>query len=291
MGDENYFEKFIEVPLKPALSKQTIDFLSESLNSEKIIGEGGYNRDWRGFAVLLNFSKNQFNLVEQSTDKFRKLLDIWIESYEDANFDKLLKFICLIDRHDVHDDIIDFLTSDAKSYFTSNLQSVTHKYTIDCPKLVADPENHIITKQDLEKGFPQFYDVFILYSDDEDLYMEKISEIVFKVEQWNFSLCIQARDFLFGITMDHEAVLSMIAHRCRRVLIFVTKSLLINRYNKFLTQFCQKQSIVEGRRKIIPILMEEVELPLSLKSSIGFKHYKQNRFVNFYESLKASLKS
>lgn len=60
-------------------------------------------------AVILNFTKNDFNLVEQNADKFRKLLEVWKESYSESNFKKLLSCIVLIDRHDIYDDIIEFL--------------------------------------------------------------------------------------------------------------------------------------------------------------------------------------
>jgi hypothetical protein len=48
-----------------------------------------------------------------------------------------------------------------------------------------------------------------------------------------------------GVEMEHDAVLNMIANRCQRVIIFISKKFLLSRYNQFLSQFCQRQSIGE----------------------------------------------
>jgi hypothetical protein len=60
-------------------------------------------------ASFLLFSRNDFNIIDQSKNPFRKLLGIWIDLYADANFSKLLKSLRIIQRFDVHDDVIELL--------------------------------------------------------------------------------------------------------------------------------------------------------------------------------------
>lgn len=113
-----------------------------------------------------------------------------------------------------------------------------------------------------------------------------------------------------GIEMEHGAVMNMIANRCRRVIVFVSQKLLLSRHALFIILLCQKltigdknswlTSVNNGKlkfaylderfRKIIPILMEDVDLPLSLKNTTAFKLFKCKSIANFYEILETSLK-
>lgn len=85
------------------------EFLSASLNVKKCLGNEHVFRDWRGFASLLFFSRNHFNIVELSKNEFEKLLAIWNDSYTEANFNKLLNILKKIQRYDIFDDVRDFL--------------------------------------------------------------------------------------------------------------------------------------------------------------------------------------
>lgn len=81
--------------------------LSASLNTKMILSSSeNISRDWSGLAMLLNINKPEQNLVEQSSDRMTKLIDIWIASYKESHFESLLENLKRIDRHDVYDDII-----------------------------------------------------------------------------------------------------------------------------------------------------------------------------------------
>lgn len=47
----------------------------------------------------------------------------------------------------------------------------------------------------------------------------------------------------------------------------------------------------QRKRKIIPIIMEDITLPLSLKYIHGIKYYKRSPFVNVFDMLEVSLKN
>lgn len=67
----------------------------------------------------------------------------------------------------------------------------------DIPKAEADPENHIITKQDLENLSPQFYDAFVLYDEDEITHLAQIQEIVRKLNEMKFSVSLRMKSEFF----------------------------------------------------------------------------------------------
>lgn len=69
----------------------------------------------------------------------------------------------------------------------------------------------------------------------------------------------------------------------------------VDRFVRFLSAWSSLTrfllSLDNKRRQIIPIIMEEVRLPLPLKNIVAYKFYLQNPFVDFYEMLKKSLKN
>lgn len=55
-------------------------------------------------------------------------------------------------------------------------------------------EDNFITKQDKSHGFPQIYDAFVLYDENDDDHMHAIVEIVKHLESKNFSV---RKNFMF----------------------------------------------------------------------------------------------
>lgn len=90
-----------------ALSKNTKRQLSCLLNSKKIIrSEDGYERDWRGIAALAQ----QKSLCDETSisgdDPMAKVLQYWcLNNPKTATFGNLEKYLGIIDRWDVSDDI------------------------------------------------------------------------------------------------------------------------------------------------------------------------------------------
>lgn len=101
---------FQEIPLT-ALSKRTLRKLSHLLNSKKILrSEEGYERDWRGLASLAH----QKSLCDENNmggdDPMTKVIQLWFSNNpKTATFANLEKFLGIIDRWDVSDDIYENL--------------------------------------------------------------------------------------------------------------------------------------------------------------------------------------
>lgn len=156
----------------------------------------------------------------------------------------------------------------------------------------ADPDNDLITHQDLErseKGLPlQSYDAFVIY-DDKDV--EFATELVEKCESKGYSLCVKDRDLLGGLSFESEAILNILSKRCNRLIIIVSKAFLESPMQRFIINFAQALGIEQGKRKIIPCLIEECHLPQMLRFCFRLDYYRNNKLFDFWDKLDKSLKA
>lgn len=155
----------------------------------------------------------------------------------------------------------------------------------------ADPDNDIITVGDLElseKNLPvKQYDAFVIYNDKD---VEFASELIKQCEDKGYSLCVRDRDLLGGISMEDDAVLNLVSKRCQRLIVIVSKAFLRSPMQLFITNFAQAVGIQEGKRKIIPCLLEPCELPQMLRFCFRLDYFKSNKLYNFWEKLDQSLR-
>lgn len=76
------------------------------MNCKKVLpSESGFHRDWRGLATLVKLDQNEFGAILRSNDHMMKLIEFWIQKYEDAKIIQLIQYLEIIDRFDVSDDI------------------------------------------------------------------------------------------------------------------------------------------------------------------------------------------
>lgn len=101
--------------------------MSVSLNQNFVLmTQDNLSRDWRGLLSLLNFSRIDENILLQSSEKTRKIIEIWNEYYTEANFEKLLELLEKIERFDIYDDVISFMGCFFVNFF-SLVKSVYRK--------------------------------------------------------------------------------------------------------------------------------------------------------------------
>ncbi|XP_075167046.1 uncharacterized protein LOC142239163 [Haematobia irritans] len=101
---------FRDVPLS-ALSKGSRKKLSHLMNAKKILrSEDGYERDWRGLAFLAKQKNLCDDNIISGDDPMAKLIQLWcINNPNTATFAHLEKFLGVIDRWDVCDDLYEYL--------------------------------------------------------------------------------------------------------------------------------------------------------------------------------------
>lgn len=156
----------------------------------------------------------------------------------------------------------------------------------------ADPANDILTTADFERSEknlpPKKYDAFVMYNDAD---VEFASQLIEKCENMGFDLCVKDRDLLGGLTMESEAILNLISKRCNRLIVIVSKAFLKSRMEVYISNFGQSVGISEGKRKIIPCVLEPCDLPEMLKFCFRLDYYRNNKLFDFWSKLEQSLKT
>lgn len=96
-------------------------------------------------------------------------------------------------------------------------------------------ESNILTIDDT-LAVKQYYDAFVLF-DDSDI--DFASNLIERVEGAGYKLCVKDRD-LKGGTFEHEAMITLIAERCNRLIVLVSPEFIKNsNANKFFVNYAQ----------------------------------------------------
>lgn len=179
------------------------------------------------------------------------------------------------------------LAEDAEA-FLSEPQSA---YSSDYEIVKASSDIDVITTQDLEcreKNLPLCnYDAFVIYHDKD---VEFATELIERCENMGYQLCVKDRDLLGGLSFESEAILNLISKRCVRLIIIVSKAFLKSPMQIFITNYGQALGIEQGKRKIIPCLLEECDLPQMLRFCFRLDFYRNNKLFNFWDKLDKSLR-
>ncbi|XP_037954264.1 myeloid differentiation primary response protein MyD88-like [Teleopsis dalmanni] len=305
-ASEGSESSFNDIPLT-ALSKNTRKQLSNSLNSKKVLrSEEGYERDWRGIAMLTQ----QKNFCDENAlsggDPMSKVLQLWCSnSPKTATFANLERFLGRIDRWDVSDDIYENLAEDARNYNTKLQQkSLVLNDEPDAVQPLESNDNfgfgsdpNILTKDDVlraQKGLPpQKYDAFVLFADADINYAIEMLAKLEENEENNFKLCLKDRDLLAGVSFTHVALTQLIEERCKHLIVILTDEFIKSPENKFLVNYTQALQIQNKTRKIIPLLYDDkVVIPRTLKIYTHLRYNgNTNGLFNFWSKLASSIRN
>lgn len=140
-----------------------------------------------------------------------------------------------------------------------------------------------------EKGLPpQNYDAFVIF-DDKDI--EFATELVERCELNGYSLCLKDRDLLGGFSFESETILRLLKERCNRLIVIVSKAFLRSPMQVFIANNAHALGIEQGKRKIIPCLLEPCELPQMLRYCFRLDYFRNHKLFDFWEKLDKSLKT
>lgn len=284
-----------QIPIT-ALRQKCRSILSSMLNNPKILlSEEGLPRDWRGIAHLANLHTSHGALIAGHHDPITKILQMWSkgDNAKEATFEMLLKYLGIIDRWDVSDDIRDDLIEDAKIYLTTkhdrSLKNITQCNT---SPPTAKSDANILTIDDVTRSnqglAPQQYDGFVLFADED---IDFATELIERMEDCGFKLCVKERDLIGGVSFEHEAILKLISERCNRLIVIVSPAFLESPANNFFVNFATALGITERRRRIIPCLYRQCVLPETLEFYFLLNYQRSGKLWNFWDKLKKSIES
>lgn len=103
-------------------------------------------------------------------------------------------------------------------------------------------------------------------------------------------LC-QNSDLMIGV-MENDAIMRMISERCNRLIVIFSKSFFESASNTFFVKFAQAISLEQRKRKIIPIITEECDIPsqFTLYHKLRYR-YPEPTYFNFWERLYESVQN
>jgi len=250
-----------------------------------IPAESGVLRDWRGLAEKIVASSGEVQHFESQNDPSEAILKLYGGK---LTISKLVHFLEEMDRFDILNDLLPSITDECQKY-KERLDAPPRKFI----ELNSEREEEILTIHDamrLSKGLPpDHFDAFLLYAESDAGFAQTIID---KMEvEFNLRLCVKDRDLVAGITFQHEAISKLISERCNRVLIIISPSFLASEENKFLANFAQALGIEQRRRKIIPCFRERCPLPPHLSFYSCLDYSRTDKFGNFWEKLRDSLRT
>ncbi|XP_055920412.1 myeloid differentiation primary response protein MyD88 [Eupeodes corollae] len=299
---------YANVPID-ALRQTSCTILSRSLNPKKLfLSEEGYCRDWRGIAFLAGLCSLYDSYMSTEKDPMAKVLLLWRKEGDSktANFENLLKFLGVIDRWDVADDLTESLAEDAKAFKSKKYQEqliiARKEASTACSDFNNDicgnfnPDADILTSEDVQNAQiglpPQKYDAFVLFADEDyEFATELISRLEEDTPKFGFKICVKDRDLIGGIPIEHEAIMRIISERCDRLIVIVSSAFLKSPANTFFVNFAAALQIEQRRRKIISCLYEDCELPATLRFYFNLKYFKTGRLFNFWDKLSDSIRT
>uniref|UniRef100_A0A1B0FPG1 TIR domain-containing protein n=1 Tax=Glossina morsitans morsitans TaxID=37546 RepID=A0A1B0FPG1_GLOMM len=296
---------FQDVPLT-ALSKNTMQRISNSLNTKKIIrSEAGYKRDWRGLAVLAVQKNYCEENILSSSDPTKRVLQLWCSNNpKTATFAYLGNYLGKIDRWDIYFDIYENLVEDSQTYQQQRSEVLNEDHSdgtkknkpVDINNQLEPVSNtKILTKDDVVRAQnnlpPQTYDAFVLFAEKDINYAVEMIDKLENNSDYNLKLCIKHRDLLTGLSFEHVALMELIQDRCKHLIVILTREFLKSPENTFLVNYTQALQIQNKSRKIIPLIYEDGVVTPLLKVYTHMRYGVTNSLFDFWSSLATSIRN
>ncbi|GJQ87469.1 putative TIR domain protein [Trypoxylus dichotomus] len=255
---------------------RTLGIVSNLLNPTKYIPTKDHLlRDWRGLAELIGCTREDISSLDRSVDPTLNVLKKWSEEKESL-ISSFLLFLQKMDRYDVFDDIIELVIVDINS------RKVIASQNVDTSLFITMKDREL-----LQQGLPpKQYHASMLYADDDEQFVVDVVKIL--EEKYKLDIFLKQRD-LVGGTIEHEATLKIIAERSNRLIIILTPAFLKSTENKYIMSFAQSIEIDQRKRKIIPCIYKDCQIPYELRPLHKLYYRKSGMFCNFYEKLYSSI--
>lgn len=280
------------IPLS-ALRLKSRNYLATYLDAIKILpSSDGCSRDWRGIYQRSGLGNQYMSFLADKPNPTIELIKILENELKDMTFGDFRHMLGVIDRWDVVDDTYELFVEDALEYLKKkDKYNRSQQQHVDT-SAVKEINPNCLTIDDIilaEKGLPlQQYDAFILFADKD---IDFATEMIEKVESFGMKLCVKERDFLAGLTFEHDAIRQLLTERCDRLVVILSPDFVCSPLNEYIANLAQSLGIAQRKRKIIPCLYKQCELPDIFRHVHLLSYQRSRPFYNFWEKLKISLQT
>ncbi|XP_050404839.1 myeloid differentiation primary response protein MyD88 [Patella vulgata] len=273
-------------------------YLNPESTSESDTGIVG---DYRGLAELVGFEYIEIKNFALKKNPTLELLDEWTGRADlEPTVGKLVEYLTKMERKDILSDLYARIVESIEHYEKRKAhlqasplqdqtvsQSTFNDHGVD--------ETRIMTTDDVEKGSPQYYDAFVCYNPEgSDLKFVKDMLKILENSPYNLKLFVPGRNDLPGGSA-HTINASLIENRCRRMVIIMSPRYLQSQACDFQTKFAFCLSPGSRSKKLVPVLIEDCQVPAILRHVTMCDYTKQDlqewiwgRLVN---AIKAPLNS
>lgn len=237
--------------------------LAEQLDQEKDLDEEvELVPNFTGLAELINFDYKHICKFQAASSPTHALLDEW-EQHRDKNpcIGALWTHLDKLNRLDVMEICKKCILNDIEA--AKKAKPLAADGVLSKTGSVPD-ETLMLTKGDIEHGRPQFYDAFVCYNPDGEKDLSFVHRMASQLEDKNIRLCIPCRDDLPG-QAEHIAYASLIKIRCRLMIIVLSTSYMDSDQCDFVTKFAHALSPATKKRRLVPVLVDNIEVPNILR--------------------------
>lgn len=100
---------------------------------------------------------------------------------------------------------------------------------------------------------------------------------------------VKERDMPIG-AYENDEIIQQIRNHCEHMIVILSKSFSNSRVNEFFLKYAQWNGIAQNKRKVIPLVYEDCEIPQTLEHcSLLYWLRRETPFFNFWEKLYQSL--
>lgn len=125
----------------------------------------------------------------------------------------------------------------------------------------------------------------MIYSDKD---ADFTADLVKRMREKKYLLCLKD-DLLPGLPFEFDSLLTILSKRCNRLIVIISKEFLESKMHIFFTNYAQTLGIEQGKRKIIPCVLEPCELPQMLRFCYRLDYYRNSKLFDFWDKLDKSL--
>ncbi|XP_033116855.1 myeloid differentiation primary response protein MyD88-like [Anneissia japonica] len=215
-----------------ALSQKTRNKLSRNLNPPMPRGN-----DWKGLADELEFTYLDIRNIDLNKDPTGELLDIW-GGQKDATICALVKALEEIERYDV--------LKDADKWNRDRIQ-------------VAEVSSPLLNSSNTSSTADS-YDAFVCYTEKDAPFVIEMMKMLETESPNSIKLCVEFRDILPGASWASASV-DLIGRRCRRMIVVLSPDFKGTPQCDFQTKFALSLAPGTEKRRIIPIMYKQCEVP------------------------------
>ncbi|XP_033732521.1 myeloid differentiation primary response protein MyD88-like [Pecten maximus] len=262
-----------------------------------LIPDSDMFNDWCGLAELLNFTQPEIEDMKRQKSPTQEMLHLWsIRNDPEPKVGNFISFLFQLERFDVIHECRKMIERDVEKWRKneSSLRSIYDDPTFRDPKASARPPRieDTETVKDVGSDHEFYYDCFVIYNPEAKDQLEFVKEMsrILEGPEYNFRLFVPWRDDLVGTAM-YSVSAAIIEKKCRRCAVVLSNSFYNSPSADFQLKFAHALSPGARQKRVIPIVIEKMEVPSILNFvapapfyNAGIRHWQWPRVAATIQS-------